>query len=136
MKILIVDDDRDVADSLAAVVRVVLDYDVCVRYSGETAIAAAGDYRPDVVILDLNMPGLDGLQTARELKTDRRLERKRFIAHTGDDGPFVRRLASHIGFDGVVAKGGVGQLTELIEMLVDAERAVPRRAGDRTEGRP
>jgi len=43
MKVLIVDDDRDVADSLAALVRVVLDYDVCVRYSGEDAIATAGE---------------------------------------------------------------------------------------------
>jgi DNA-binding response OmpR family regulator len=49
--VLIVDDDRDVADSLAALVRVVLDYDVCVRYSGEDAIATAGEYRPDAVIL-------------------------------------------------------------------------------------
>src|SRR5579864_534925 len=80
MKVLIVDDNRDAADSLAALVRVVLDCDVCVRYSGEAAIATAGDYRPDVVILDVNMPGLDGLQTGRILKTDRRLKRKTFIA--------------------------------------------------------
>ena len=76
MKVLIVDDDRDVADSLAALVRLVLDYDVCVRYSGETAISTAGKYRPDVVIVDVNMPGLDGLQTAQILKTDRRLDVK------------------------------------------------------------
>ena len=67
MKILIVDDDRDVADSLAALVRVVLDYDVCVRYGGESAISAAGEYRPDVVILDVNMPGLNGYATLAKL---------------------------------------------------------------------
>lgn len=117
MKVLIVDDDRDVADSLAALVRVVLDYDVCVRYSGEDAIATAGEYRPDAVILDVNMPGVDGLQTARILKTDRRLARKAFIAHTADDGMFVRKVASRLGFHHVVAKGNTSDLSQLIDLL-------------------
>jgi two-component system, sensor histidine kinase len=117
MKILIVDDDRDIADSLAEVVRVVLDHDVCVRYSGEDAIATAGEYRPDAVILDVNMPGVDGLQTVRILKTDRRLEQKTFIAHTADDSIFVRKVASRIGFHAVVAKGNANGLSELIDLL-------------------
>jgi len=53
---------------LAALVRVVLDYDVCVSYDGREAIETASEYQPDVVILDVNMPVLDGIQTARELK--------------------------------------------------------------------
>jgi CheY-like chemotaxis protein len=121
MKILIVDDDRDVADSLAALVRIVLDYDVCVRYSGESAISTAGEYRPDVVILDVNMPGLDGLQTARILKMDRRLEGKTFIAHTAEDSVFVRKVASRIGFHQVVAKGNMNGVSELIDLLSDVE---------------
>jgi CheY-like chemotaxis protein len=121
MKVLIVDDDRDVADSLAALVRVVLDYDVCVRYTGESAIAAAGEYRPDVVILDINMPGLDGMQTARMLKTDRRLEDKTFIAHTADDSVFVRKLASRVGFHHLVAKGNASAVSALIDLLSDEE---------------
>jgi CheY-like chemotaxis protein len=123
MKILIVDDNRDAADALAALVRVVLDYDVCVQYSGETAIAMAGEYRPDVVIVDVNMPGLDGLQTARILKTDRRLEQKTFIAHTAEDGVFVRKVASRIGFHQVVAKGNTNGMSELIDLLSDVERS-------------
>jgi len=70
MKVLIVDDDHDVADSLAAMVRVVLDYDVAVSYDGREAIETAGEYQPDAVILDVNMPVLDGLETARQLKKD------------------------------------------------------------------
>src|SRR5579864_6363654 len=123
MKVLIVDDNRDAADSLAALVRVVLDCDVCVRYSGEAAIATAGDYRPDVVILDVNMPGLDGLQTGRILKTDRRLKRKTFIAHTADDGVFVRKVASRLGFHQVVAKGDANGVSELIDLLSEVEPA-------------
>jgi two-component system, chemotaxis family, CheB/CheR fusion protein len=123
MKILIVDDNRDAADALAALVRVVLDYDVCVQYSGETAIAMAGEYRPDVVIVDVNMPGLDGLQTARILKTDRRLQHKTFIAHTAEDSVFVRKVASRIGFHQVVAKGNTNGMSELIDLLSDVERS-------------
>jgi CheY-like chemotaxis protein len=121
MKVLIVDDDRDGADSLAALIRVVLDYDVCVRYSGEDALDTAGAYRPDAVILDVNMPGVGGLQTAKILKTDRRLERKAFIAHTADDGVSVRTLASAIGFHQVVAKGNTNGVSELIDLLSTLE---------------
>ena len=83
IRVLLVDDDRDVADSLAEVFRL-LDYDVRVAYSGEGALGIAGRYRPDVVVLDVNMPGMNGLQAARELKRDRRrrLSRQPFIAHT------------------------------------------------------
>jgi CheY-like chemotaxis protein len=124
MKILIVDDNRDVADTLAALVRVVLDYDVCVRYSGEAAIEVAGQYRPDVVILDVNMPGLDGLQTAQILKTDRRLGEKTFIAHTATDDLVVRRIASRVGFHQVVAKGDTNAVSELIDLLSELEPTI------------
>jgi CheY-like chemotaxis protein len=125
MRVLIVDDDHDVADSLAALVRVVLDYDVCVEYSGESAIAMAGDYRPDAVVVDINMPGLDGLQTTRMLKRDRRLAGKTFIAHTAADGSFVRSVASRVGFREVVPKGGESAVSHLIDLLSDIEHSMP-----------
>jgi len=119
MKVLIVDDDHDVADSLAALVRVVLDYDVCVTYDGREAIEAAGQYRPDVVILDVNMPVLDGLQTARELKRDRRLVRATLIAHTAANDPSIENDAADIGFRHLVTKGGSTSISTLIDVLSD-----------------
>jgi DNA-binding response OmpR family regulator len=123
MRVLIVDDDHDVADSLAALVRVVLDYDVCVEYSGDSAIATAGDYRPDAVVLDIDMPGLDGLETARMLKRDRRLAQKTFIAHTGADSSSLRSAASRMGFREVVTKGGESAVSNLIDLLSDVEHS-------------
>ncbi len=77
-KILIVDDDRQV--SLALSVRLkAADYDVDVAGDGESGLAklAAGAHqwarRPDVVLLDMRMPGIDGLEVMRQMKQDPRL---------------------------------------------------------------
>ena len=117
IRVLLVDDDRDVADSIAEVLRL-LDYQVQVVYGGEEALRMAGRYRPDVIILDINMPGMDGLQTARELKKDRRLKSKLFIAHTASDEPLVRRVAAEIGFRRMVIKGSQA-LTETVDALLE-----------------
>lgn len=117
MKVLVVDDDRDVADSLGMLLRVVLDYDVCVTYSGESAVEMAGHYRPDIVILDVNMPGLSGFQAARTLKNDRRLQNTIFIAHTASTDPLLRRVADSIGFAHIIPKGNTASMSGLIDML-------------------
>jgi CheY-like chemotaxis protein len=120
MKILIADDDIDAADSLAVLVRVVLDADVCVFYDAESALASAGDYRPDAVVLDINMPGMDGFQTARRLKKDRRLERKPFFAHTAAAyDPWVWLSARRVGFKHVISKGDADSVTTLIDLLAE-----------------
>ena len=116
IRVLVVDDNHDLADSTAEVLRV-LDYDVRTVYTGQEAVAVAGQYRPDIVVLDINMPGMDGLQTARHLKRDRRLARKSFLAHTGTDEPLVRQVASQIGFNGWVVKGG--PMSALIDALLE-----------------
>jgi len=128
-KILLVDDVRDIADSLAVLLQV-LGYDVCTAYSGITALELAGDYRPDVVIMDVDMPGLDGLQTTRRLKEDRRLRRPTFIAHTATDSSFVRKVAAHIGFAHFVRKGEVESLLNILNGLsdeLDRTRPPPNR---------
>ena len=67
LRILVVDDQPDAADTLAAV----LDLFGCpVRacYDGPSALAAAADFRPDACLLDIVMPGMDGLELARRLR--------------------------------------------------------------------
>jgi CheY-like chemotaxis protein len=118
LRILLVDDDHDVADSLAAVLKI-LDYDVCIAYSGQEAINLAGRYRPDIVILDVNMRGMNGLQIARHLKKDRRLAATSFIAHTAADGPLVRRVVSEIGFQRLIVKRQHASLTTILDALLE-----------------
>ena len=120
-RVLVVDDDHDVADSLSLLLQV-LGYDVCVAYSGFEAIDVAGGYRPNAVVMDINMPGLDGLHTARRLKNDRRLDRTTFIAHTASDDTFMRRIAAQIGFNHFVRKGELTSLTRILQPLLAKAR--------------
>lgn len=68
-KILIIDDDVDIVEST----KVVLEskgYEVIFALSGQEGIAKAAQEKPDLIILDVMMPGMDGFQVARELKKD------------------------------------------------------------------
>src|SRR5689334_16916054 len=71
-RILIVDDDALVRSSLAAVLHAE-GYDVHGAADGRAAVLAAIDYRPDLVLLDLNLPGMDGWTTFTRLESVRPL---------------------------------------------------------------
>jgi len=121
VRILLVDDVPDVVDSLAVVLEV-FGYDTCAAYSGEQALGLAGSYRPDAVIIDLNMPGLDGIETTRRLKKDRRLARTTFVAHTAVDAVVARELGSKAGIEHFVGKGR----PKTLEKILTALSALPR----------
>lgn len=67
-RILVVDDDVEVAKSIEASLR--KHYQVFVVYSGIEAIKEARRHRPDMIVLDVVMPGMDGIATCRELRLD------------------------------------------------------------------
>ncbi|PWH13725.1 MAG: hypothetical protein DDG60_09690 [Anaerolineae bacterium] len=70
-KILIVEDDLDVADMLNAYFRV-QGYEVFTVNWGEDGVRAASTARPDLIILDIRLPDIDGYEVARRLRSDRR----------------------------------------------------------------
>ena len=82
MRILVVDDNRDAADALAAFLRLEGHY-VEVAYGGVSALTLAAAHQPHVILLDIAMPGLDGLQTARQLRALDGLGQVRIIAVSG-----------------------------------------------------
>src|SRR5262245_36206983 len=67
LRVLVVDDHPDAADSLAAVLDL-LGCPVRVCYNGLSALAVADEFRPHVCLLDLMMPGMDGLELAARLR--------------------------------------------------------------------
>jgi DNA-binding response OmpR family regulator len=70
-KILIVEDDLDVADMLNAYFRV-QGYEIFTVNWGEDGVRACQSSRPDIVILDIRLPDIDGYEVARRLRSDRR----------------------------------------------------------------
>jgi DNA-binding response OmpR family regulator len=70
-RVLVVDDERHIARFLEFVLRRA-GYEVVVVYNGEQALAAVEAFAPDVVLLDLVLPGLTGLEVLKRLRGDRR----------------------------------------------------------------
>jgi DNA-binding response OmpR family regulator len=67
--ILIADDNRDLAISLSILLKLV-GFEVDIVHNGRDAVAAAKIRRPDVLLLDIGLPGLDGYQVARQFRID------------------------------------------------------------------
>jgi CheY-like chemotaxis protein len=80
LRVLVVDDHPDAADTLAEIL-IILGCDVRVCYDGQSALAAFDAFAPDVCLLDLMMPGIDGLELARRLR-DRFRTRPVFMVAT------------------------------------------------------
>jgi|SRR5688572_5925841 len=96
--ILVADDSRDGADSLAVLLRA-HGHDVHASYDGGAAIVAAAELRPDVVILDIEMPGLNGYEVCRCMRSHPWGRQMVIIAHTswGRHTDLTRAMAA--GFD-------------------------------------
>ena len=97
-RILVVDDNRDSADSLA----ILLELDgnrIRTAYDGAEAIEAAAEFRPDVVLLDLGLPKLDGYEAARRIRSESWGGHVLLIALTGWDHEDDRRRTHEAGFD-------------------------------------
>jgi two-component system response regulator AlgR len=70
MKVLVVDDEKLARERLARMVDTLDDYEVAgVADSGEEAVRQAIRVEPDIVLLDIRMPGMDGMEAARQLST-------------------------------------------------------------------
>ncbi|NKJ48979.1 hypothetical protein CIC12_19975 [Burkholderia sp. SG-MS1] len=102
-RILLVDDDKDTVDSLGLLLR--LDGHLICTASGATeALAALQKFRPDVALIDLHMPKIDGYALAAELRSRPLLEQLKLVALTGDVSPGDRESALPKGFDYLLAK--------------------------------
>ena len=113
-RILIADDNEDAATALAMHLTL-LGHDVRVVHDGLAALAVASTFEPEVVLLDLGMPRMDGCDTAREMRRQPWGARATLVAVTGWGQPEDRRATSEAGFDVHLVKPVDG--TRLVQVL-------------------
>jgi CheY-like chemotaxis protein len=103
LQVLVVDDDQDTADGLVWLVRR-WGHAVRIAYDGGIALQVAADQCPDVVLLDLEMPLMDGCQVATQLRLDLPKTECFIIVVTGDTDERGRRECLEAGIDLVLIK--------------------------------
>lgn len=97
-RVLVIDDDHDVADSLALLLET-LEAVAHVAYDGASGLVAMDELKPDIVFVDISMPGIDGYETARRIRQSGRAHRYILVAMTGWGRNEDRLRAHQAGFD-------------------------------------
>ena len=120
LRVLVVDDNADSAESLSQVMRI-LGYPVAVGHDGVEAVEIAGAWRPAVVLMDIGMPRMSGLEAAQALRQLPGGERFWLIALSGWGQTEDRRKSREAGFDHHFVK------PVDVEALIDLIRNLPRR---------
>jgi signal transduction histidine kinase len=123
LKILVIDDNADIAETIGWLLsdmghqhRLVLD--------GRTALEAARDFQPDVVLLDIGMPSIDGYAVCRAFRDDPALRYLPIIAQTGWGQEADKAATARAGFDYHLVKPvGYGELQQALAFVLHAERA-------------
>ena len=97
-RVLVVEDQRDAAASLQMLLEM-LGHETRIAYTGPDGVRIAGEWRPDIVLCDIGLPGLDGYGVARELRLNPVTAQVRLLALTGYGTDEDRRRTREAGFD-------------------------------------
>ncbi len=120
VKVLIVDDNEDALELLSEALAL-SGYETHTASDAATAITRAEALRPDVALLDIGLPVVDGYDLARQLRHTSGLENLRLVAITGYDQAADRERARSAGFDEHMVKPiSVDDLQRVVERLLDA----------------
>jgi len=123
-----VDDNVDGARTLALLLQLT-GHEVATAHDGVAALEAARNWRPEIILLDIGLPGLDGYEVARQLRQDAELRDVLLFALTGYGCDNDRRRAWEAGFNAHLVKPV--DMDELRTLLAHAEsllQAADRRA--------
>ncbi|HSN21352.1 MAG TPA: PAS domain S-box protein [Usitatibacter sp.] len=113
--ILVVDDNDDAASSLAMLLRMT-GHEVAVAHDGEAALQRVAADRPDIVLLDIGLPGMSGYEVAARIRAMPQRAGTRLYALTGYGQEEDRRRSAEVGFNGHLVKPVIpSELFALIE---------------------
>lgn len=120
-KILVADDDQSVVDAIRYLLRAQeKNYRVKVSRDGYETLIAAGDFKPDLLIMDIRMPKIDGLEVCRRLRQNENITRgMKILAITGHSEAYDRDLVLRNGADEYLLKPfDKKSLLEHVEKLI------------------
>ena len=121
--VLIVDDVPDVADSLALLLET-LGANVRVARSGAEGLALFAEFAPELVLLDIGMPGMDGIETARRMRELPTGRKATLVALTGWGEAETRKRVKEAGFDRHITKpADMGELEALLDCGPQEQRS-------------
>ena len=131
-KILVVEDNVDSRDLLAKLLAM-NGYDVTSAADGESGLAAAIKQIPDLIITDINMPGMDGIALLKKVRLQRLLNRTAVFVITAYGGDAARE-AMRQGADAASAKPfDFDSFIDKVASLIYARQPMPARAGGRSD---
>jgi signal transduction histidine kinase len=114
LKVLVVDDIQEIAQTVGWMLEEI-GHDYLLVDDGRNALQAAKEFAPDVVLLDIGLPGMDGYAVCRAFRQDERFRRTPIIAQTGWGRERDKMLASEAGFDHHLVKPvGLADLERLL----------------------
>jgi CheY-like chemotaxis protein len=119
-RVLLIDDSDDVREMLKELLQT-LGHEVFIAEDGLQGVARARELRPDVALIDIGLPGIDGYEVARRLRADEPETPPYMIALTGYGSPEAKARAKAAGFDLHMTKPV--DLKKLIELI---QRSKPR----------
>jgi PAS domain S-box-containing protein len=124
LRILVVDDNADAADSLASLLEFE-GHSTRVAHDADAALGAAHEFRPDIVFLDIGMPGKDGYQVARELRDAVETRDAVLVALTGWGAAEDRLRTRKAGFDHHLTKpAGLDSVEALLGTIAESRGTV------------
>jgi CheY-like chemotaxis protein/anti-sigma regulatory factor (Ser/Thr protein kinase) len=126
LRVLVVEDNADSADTLAEILRL-WGHQVRLVLDGPSAIEAAERFEPDVIVSDIGLPGISGLELARRFRRHPACGRVVLVALSGYGGDEDRRRAVEAGFDHHLVKPpDLAMLADLLDRVAEsiAERRV------------
>ena len=122
LKVLIVEDNRDARTTLRMLLTLAHGHQVVEADDGAAAVALALDERPDVALIDLGLPGLDGLEVARRIRAVLGRDEICLVALTGYGDREDRVRTEEVGFDAHFVKPvDTGKLAKLLSEVAAAK---------------
>lgn len=118
IKVMLVDDEEEFVTTLSERIQM-RDFSSSVAFTGEQALLIVDDQVPDVMILDLKMPGIDGMEVLRRVK--KAYPKVQVIILTGHGSEKDRKEALSLGAFGYLQKPV--QIDELVKQIISARNA-------------